>query len=156
MITLVRATQKDRDLLWNINQKYLYEMTNFYNDPMDEEGNYHYGYFYDYFINPRRFAYFLYENDLLIGFAMICPYSNINENPDFTMAEFTIFPQYRKKGYAREVVEQIFDTHKGNWEVKYNENNIPARNLWKKVTSRYNPEIARLNKDETVLIFHVK
>lgn len=97
MITLVRATQKDRDLLWNINQKYLYEMTNFYDDPMDEEGNYHYGFFDDYFINPRRFAYFLYENDLLIGFAMICPYSNINENPDFTMAEFTIFPQYRKK-----------------------------------------------------------
>lgn len=156
MITLVRATQKDRDLLWNINQKYLYEMTNFYSDPMDEEGNYHYGYFDDYFINPRRFAYFLYENDLLIGFAMICPYSNINENPDFTMAEFTIFPQYRKKGYAREVVERVFDIHKGNWEVKYNENNISARNLWKKVTSRYNPEIVRLNKDETVLIFHVK
>ena len=49
MITLVRVTQKDRDLLWNINQKYLYEMTNFYNDPMDEKGNYHYGYFDDYF-----------------------------------------------------------------------------------------------------------
>ena len=26
-----------------INQKYLYEMTNFYDDPMDDSGNYHYG-----------------------------------------------------------------------------------------------------------------
>ena len=35
MIRLVTALEKDRDLLWNINQKYLYEMTNYYVDPMD-------------------------------------------------------------------------------------------------------------------------
>lgn len=43
MIRLVTALVKDRDLLWNINQKYLYEMTNYYDDTMDEHGNYHYG-----------------------------------------------------------------------------------------------------------------
>ena len=30
MITLQAVQEKDRELLWNINQKYLYEMTNFY------------------------------------------------------------------------------------------------------------------------------
>ena len=35
---------QDRELLWNINQKYLYEMTNFYDDEMDAQGNLHYGY----------------------------------------------------------------------------------------------------------------
>ena len=39
MIRLQNVQPKDRDLLWNINQKYLYEMTNYYDDPMDEEGN---------------------------------------------------------------------------------------------------------------------
>ena len=29
MVRLVTAIEKDRDLLWNINQKYLYEMTNY-------------------------------------------------------------------------------------------------------------------------------
>ena len=29
--------EKDRELLWNINQKYLYEMTKFYDDLMDEK-----------------------------------------------------------------------------------------------------------------------
>ena len=29
MIRLQKAAKKDRDLLWNLNQKYLYEMTNF-------------------------------------------------------------------------------------------------------------------------------
>ena len=33
MIELQTVQAKDRDLLWNINQKYLYEMTLYYDDP---------------------------------------------------------------------------------------------------------------------------
>ena len=40
MIRLRQAAQGDRELLWNVHQKYLYEMTNFYDDPMDGRGNY--------------------------------------------------------------------------------------------------------------------
>ena len=54
MLRLQTVQKKDRDLLWNINQKYLYEMTNFYDDPMDDSGNYHYGHFDDYFSAYRR------------------------------------------------------------------------------------------------------
>lgn len=57
MIRLVTALEKDRDLLWNINQKYLYEMTNYYDDTMDENGNYHYGHFDEYFSDSKRTAY---------------------------------------------------------------------------------------------------
>lgn len=53
MISLQTVKEKNRDLLWNINQKYLYEMTNFYDDSMDENGNYHYGHFEEYFSDPR-------------------------------------------------------------------------------------------------------
>ena len=52
MIALRRVRPEDRDLLWNVNQKYLYEMTNFYDDPMDKAGNYHYGHFEEYFTDP--------------------------------------------------------------------------------------------------------
>ena len=54
MLRLQTVQAKDRDLLRNINQKYLYEMTSYYDDPMDENGNYHYGHFDDYFLDPRR------------------------------------------------------------------------------------------------------
>ena len=69
---LVAVKPQDRDLLWNINQKYLYEMTNFYDDEMDTLGNLNYGYFDDYFTDPKRMAFFLYDkNRVLVGFAMI-------------------------------------------------------------------------------------
>ena len=43
MIRFQTVQPHDRDLLWNINQKYRYEMTMFYPDEMDEAGNLHYG-----------------------------------------------------------------------------------------------------------------
>ena len=153
MIRLVTALEKDRDLLWNINQKYLYEMTNYYDDPMDEHGNYHYGHFDEYFSDPKRTAYLLYDDDTLIGFAMLNPYSCIGKSPDYTMAEFTVFPAYRRKHLAFDVVNAILNKHPGQWEIKYNENNLAAKHLWSKVSAAYSPEVFRLNGEETVLLF---
>ncbi len=153
MIRLQTVQQRDRELLWNINQKYLYEMTNFYDDPMDENGNYYYGHFDDYFTDPRRVAYLIYSDDALIGFAMLCPYSNIGQEPDYTMAEFTIFPSYRRKHLALDAANMILDKHPGQWEIKYNEKNVGAKKLWNTVAVPFEPEIHHLNMEETVLSF---
>ena len=145
---------QDRELLWNINQKYLYEMTNFYDDEMDAQGNLHYGYFDAYFTDPKRKAFFLYdEKKVLVGFAMIHPYSNLGEKPDYVLAEFTIFPTYRRKHLAKKAAEMFFSQFKGCWEVKYNEKNIAAKTLWNKATEQYFPKVTRLNDTETVLSF---
>ena len=153
MLRLKKVQTEDRKLLWNINQKYLYEMTCFYDDPMDEEGNYHYGNFDDYFTDPRRTAYFLLDDSDLVGFAMLCPYSYIGKMPDYTMAEFTVFPAYRRRHLALEAAGLILDRHRGKWEIKYNEKNTAAKKLWHAVTEAYRPEKVMLNGEETVLVF---
>ena len=153
MIILKKVIEADRDLLWNINQKYLYEMTNFYDDPMDENGNYHYGYFDEYFIDPKRVAYFIYNDEALIGFVMINPYSYIGQNPDHVMAEFTIFPQYRRHHYAYDVAMLVLSKHPGKWEIKYNEKNEPAKKLWTKLASHYHYEVVNLTDKEIILVF---
>ena len=153
MLSLKKVRKKDRDLLWNINQKYLYEMTNFYDDPMDENGNYHYGYFDEYFSDPKRKAYFICNDGVLVGFAMLCPYSNIEQDPDYIMAEFTIFPSFRRRHLALDAAKMILARHPGKWEIKYNEKNKGAKNLWHTVAGPYEPEIYHLNEEETVLSF---
>ena len=153
MIRLVDVTPDDRELLWNVNQKYLYEMTNFYDDEMDAAGNYHYGHFEEYFTDPERKALFLYDGDALCGFAMVIPYSNIGESPDHVMAEFTVFPHYRRRGLATEAARAVFSRFPGSWEIKYNEKNAAAKGLWTRVTADYRPEKVRLNEVETVLVF---
>ncbi len=153
MIRLQAVRKEDHDLLWNINQKYLYEMTAYYDDPMDENGNYHYGYFEDYFINPVRKAFFIFDDDALAGFVMINPYSNIDHSPDYTIAEFTVFPAYRRKHLARDAAKLILSTFPGKWEIKYNEKNVGAKRLWTMITSPYHPAIYHLNDEETVFEF---
>ena len=39
MIELVEVKSEHREISWNMLQKYLYEMTNYYDDEMDEMGN---------------------------------------------------------------------------------------------------------------------
>lgn len=153
MIKLVPVKLEERERFRNINQKYLYEMTIFYPDVMDEDGNLHYGHFDEYFIDPKRKAFFLYNDDTMVGFAMINPYSVIGHNPDFTLAEFTIFPSYRRNHFALEAANIILSVYHGKWEIKYNEKNIAAKNLWTKVTAEYKPSVYHLNEMETVFEF---
>ena len=153
MIKLTPVTAEEKELFWNINQKYLYEMTSFYPDKMDSLGNYHYGYFEKYFTDPKRKAFFICNDDVLVGFAMVNPYSVIDHTPAYTMAEFTIFPSYRRNGYAFEAKNLILSTFKGKWEIKYNEKNVAGKNLWNAVAAPYNPSIFHLNENETVLEF---
>ena len=153
MIRLQEVKEEDRTLLWNINQKYLYEMTNYYNDPMDDAGNYHYGYFEEYFTDPQRKAYFIYNDDTLTGFAMINPYSYINQHPDHVMAEFTIFPAYRGNRYALTAAQLLLQMHPGKWEIKYNGKNTAAKILWNKIAGPHNPAVYHLSEEETVLAF---
>ncbi len=153
MIRLRTAEPGDRELLWNVNQKYLYEMTLYYDDPMDGLGNLHYGHFEEYFTDPKRKALFLYDGELLIGFAMLCPYSYLGHEPDWVMAEFTVFPMYRKKRRATEAANLILENHPGRWEIKFNQKNAGARRLWTKITAPYAPAVYNLNEEETVLEF---
>ena len=123
---------------------------------MDEKGNYHYGHFDDYFSDPKRMAYFIYNDDVLVGFAMLCPYSNVDQNPDYTMAEFTIFPSFRRKHFALDAAKIILNKHPGKWEIKYNEKNGGAKKLWNTIAAPYEPEVYHFNKEETVLVFETR
>ena len=155
MIRLQRVTPDQRQLLFNLNQKYLYEMTNFYDDPLDERGNLHYGHFDEYFTDPARTALLIYDGDALAGFAMLNPCSYFGGTVDHVMAEFTIFPMYRRRHLATGAAEAIFERWPGRWEVKFNEKNAAARSLWTGVTARYAPTVRRLSDEETVLCFEV-
>ena len=156
MIRLQPVTPDQRQLLYNLNQKYLYEMTNFYDDPMDELGNLHYGHFGEYFTDPARTALLIFDDDALAGFAMLHPYSYFGGTVDHVMAEFTIFPAYRKRRLATRAAEAIFERRSGRWEIKFNEKNAAARALWTRVTARYAPTVRHLNDEETVLCFAVE
>ena len=153
---LIAVRPEDRELLWNLNQKYLYEMTNFYDDELDEAGVLHYGHFDEYFTDPRREALLICDGETLTGFAMVCPYSQLGEPVDHVMAEFTVFPMFRRRGLAFAAARRILEERPGRWEIKYNEKNAAGKALWTKVTAPYAPVKVRYSDCETVLAFTVE
>ena len=153
MIRLIEAGNDDRKLLWSIHQKYLYEMTRYYDNEMDENGDYHYGYFDAYFTEAARKAFLIYDDRALAGFAMVNPYSYFEQAVDYVMAEFTVFPMYRKKGIGMAAAEQILNSFRGKWEIKYNEKNSGAMEFWNRVCARWNPVKHRFSDEEIVLEF---
>lgn len=156
MIELRTVRPEDRELLWTLLQKYLHELTNYYDDEMDAAGNYGYRYFDAYFSDPARSALFLYDAQALVGFAMLHPYSHIGEHPDHVLAEFTVFPGYRRRRLAEQAAQALFRCCPGSWEIKYHEGNAAAKALWSKVTTPYRPRKRRIGDAETVLSFRVE
>lgn len=153
MIELQLVKDSEKELLYNIFQKYLYEMTKYYDDEMDDKGNYLYRYFDNYFVEPTRKALFIIRNRKIVGFMMLNNHSYINQKPDYVIAEFSIFPMYRKKGIAQEAIALAYSQYPGKWELKFSLKNKSAVNFWRKSTETFKPIVHQLEDDEQVLAF---
>ena len=126
MIALMPVRRTDRQLLWNLLQKYLHELSRWYAQALDAEGNYPYRWFDAYFTEPDRVALLILDDDIPVGFALLNAHSYIGEAPDHVLAEFTVFPAYRGRGIASQAVQRILDVYGGRWEIKYSERNTAA------------------------------
>ncbi len=152
MIHLEKVTNKNQ--FWNILQKYMYEMSQFYDDEMDEAGNYLYRYFDSYFEDaPDRKALYIMDDDLIVGFVLINRYSFIGSDIDYAIAEFTVFPAYRKRNCGSEAVKCILAQFPGRWEIKYNLKNDKAARFWTKVTQQFKPKVVNLENEEQLVLF---
>ena len=153
MIALMPVRRTDRQLLWNLLQKYLHELSRWYSQALDAEGNYPYRWFDAYFTEPDRVALLILDDDIPVGFALLNAHSYIGEAPDHVLAEFTVFPAYRGRGIASQAVQRILDVFGGRWEIKYSERNTAASRLWNGIAKKYHPQSHDLGDDETVLAF---
>ena len=74
--------------------------------------------------------------DKLIGFVMVNENLKIYSNGK-SIAEFLIFPSYRRKKIGKQVAITIFDMYLGNWEVEPIKNSIQAYKFWQNTIKEY-------------------
>lgn len=84
---------------------------------------------------------------------MLNNHSYINQKPDYVIAEFSIFPMYRKKGIEQEAIALAYSQYPGKWELKFSLKNKSAVNFWRKSTETFKPIVYQLEDDEQVLSF---
>lgn len=154
-VELIKVDDSQKDLLWNILQKYLYELSPFYNKKMDNKGNFPYKYFNAYFENELgREAFLFSSNSEIIGFSLINSHSINEEKIDHFLGEFSIFPQYRKSGLAKKSADTLFENRKGKWQLVYSKDNISAMAFWNRILEKYNPVAIDLEDSEVVVSFN--
>ena len=150
------VTEANRTYLFNVLQKYLYELSAYYGDEPDSDGNIEYAWFDSYFANdPEREACLLVEGAKTVGFILLNTYSDLGEDIDHAIAELTIFPPFRSRGMATRAVRQLFRDRPGRWELTYQNTNDAAATFWGHVMRPYAPEATQVNPGETILSFEV-
>ncbi|MFK0523836.1 GNAT family N-acetyltransferase [Paenibacillus illinoisensis] len=135
---LIQASKEHKGIIQNLMQFYIYDFSEFIHCDVEDDGRFKsYPYLEDYWIEvDHRFPYVIKQEDNYIGFVLVrCIESE--ERKYFSIAEFFIMKKYRKEGIGTAVAKQLFDMHKGHWEVHQLESNVPAQQFWNKVIHEY-------------------
>ncbi|MBQ9846066.1 MAG: GNAT family N-acetyltransferase [Oscillospiraceae bacterium] len=134
---LVKVNISEKEILHRLLQYSLFEESETDLNEMDDTAVFEYKYFDSYFTDATREAYFVKsaENKLL-GFAMINTY--MKKSPKgHSIAEFMIIPKYRRKKIGKQAAFEIFNSHKGFWEISPSLGSEKAYLFWKNVIGNY-------------------
>lgn len=135
-IKLEKVTSEEKTILYNLLQFAIYDASQYVDIDLNESGFFDYDWFENYFIDDDRDAYFIKMGDKLIGFVMVNENLKIYSNGK-SIAEFLIFPSYRRKKIGKQVAITIFDMYLGNWEVELIKNSIQAYKFWQNTIKEY-------------------
>jgi predicted acetyltransferase len=137
-MNLRQVKLEDREILANLLEKYDYEFSQYDGRDVNKLGLFGYGYLDYYWAENRRWAYFIEINGNLAGFAMVIDLPEVEGiETDFQMAEFFVMYKYRRTGVGRWAVFQVFDKHKGRWQLKRHPKNIASVHFWNNVINEY-------------------
>ena len=136
-LQIERATLQQRDLVRNLLNMYLHEMSQFEAVRVGEDGNMEYPPFSCYWVEPERHAFLFKVREQIAGFGLIRDIESYKGAQVHTVAEFFIMHSYRRLGIGEEIARIVFDRFPGKWQVAVQEENKAARSFWKTVVWRY-------------------
>ena len=137
-VNIKRVLLEDREILANLLEKYDYEFSQYDNRDVNKLGLYGYKYLDCYWIEEKRWAYFIEVDGKLAGFAMVNDFPEADDREtDYSIAEFFVMYKYRRLGVGKQAFFKVLDIHKGRWQLKRHPKNIPSVHFWNKAIAEY-------------------
>lgn len=135
---LVQASREYKEAIKNLMQFYMYDFSEYVECDVGEDGLFAaYAGLEDYWKEENhKFPYIVKKDEKYVGFILV-RFIETGKRNYFSIAEFFIMKKYRRKGIGIAVAQQVFNLHKGQWEVYQKENNQPAQQFWNKVITEY-------------------
>lgn len=153
-VQVIEATHRYKEVIRNLLQYYIYDFSEFAGYDVEQDGRYFaYPSLEEYWNDTNKFPYIIKKDDNYAGFVFVSCWtspgvkslvpelsllsSKDSSQKHFSIKEFFVMRKYRGKGVGKMVAMQIFDIHKGNWEVYQTKQNKSAHSFWKKVIAEY-------------------
>lgn len=138
-ITLETATTRDRPLLSNLLELYLYDLSEIFSLKVGADGRFGYDTLPLYWSEPdTRFAYLIRSEADVAGFALVTRGSPATDNPhDLDVSEFFVLRPYRRRGIGRRTAFLLWDRIPGRWVVRVSEMNRGAIPFWEGAIREY-------------------
>ncbi len=132
-MTLERVKLKDKKILNNLIQLYLHNLSqNFKIDFDSKKGLYIYEDISKYFINDNDIPLFIKDEDNILGFILL----NLSEKENIVQ-ELFILNNYKRLGYGKKAITEVFNTYKGNWCIKVVPCTPNSENFWINTVNEY-------------------
>jgi len=134
---LIYASRRYKGVIKNLMQFYIYDFSEYVGCDVEENGLFKaYLKLDDYWKEKNnKFPYIIKKDEKYIGFVLVKRFKS--KSNYFSIAEFFVMKRYRRTGIGKAAAKQIFNLHKGQWEVHQRENNKPAQEFWNKVINEY-------------------
>jgi predicted acetyltransferase len=136
-VVVTAATDGDRDVIERLGQLYQHDFSEFDGNDVEPSGSFGELDIGRFFGAPDRFAYLVRVDDRLAGFALVSDGWSVLGEGDHYMAEFFIMRKYRRHGVGTRFATDLFDRHRGVWEVAQMRTNTPAQAFWRKLIAGY-------------------
>ena len=146
-IEVAPASLREKAVLRNLMQLYLYDFSEMLGDDVDDTGLFGYRYLDLYWAEPGRYPFLIRVDgqvgSKLAGFALVRQAGSLVEealSPGEVcthMAEFFILRKYRRQGIGAQASWELFDRFPGRWEVNEIVENPAALAFWRKVIGEY-------------------
>ena len=141
-----KVSVDEKEILRNLLEKYNYEFSRWNLEDVNFLGQYGYDYLDCYWTDENRYAFFIFADNKLAGFAMINNIPEAYEPADYSVAEFFVMYKYRKDGVGRYVANELFNMFRGKWQIKMHPKNVASVCFWNKVVGEYTKGNYRLSE----------
>lgn len=138
-VTLETAASGDAELLGNLLELYLHDLSEVFPIEPGLDGRFGYHKLPLYWSEPeKRFPFLIRRAGNAVGFAFVTRGSPATDDPDvLDIAEFFVLRRYRRSGCGRQAAALLWDQLAGRWIVRVSERNHGAMPFWESTISAY-------------------
>ena len=112
----------------------------------------------DRYFNDETMVYLIYYKEHLAGFVCLTTGTRADHKAEYMVSDYFILRAFRKTGFAKRAIRQVFRKYPGKYSLHVIKENIPAHRFWRGVITGMGTrfKFIRCDEERDSYLFEVK